>query len=279
MTALPATAGRPDPVIDTGAFFDCEVTHVRHYTGTLFSFRTARPQSFRFRAGEFVMIGLAGEGRPALRAYSLAGASWDSELEFYSIKVDGGALTSRLQHIRPGDRVLVGRKTTGTLVLDALLPGKRLFLISTGTGVAPFASIVREPDAYARYEQIILTHTCHTSAELAYSRELAAGLESDPLVGEAAPRQLTCFASVTREDGPQTGRITDLIRSGLFFQSIGQAGFDPEHDRVMICGSLAMLEELKAIFEGLGFAEGSNARPGGFVVEKAFSDQPRTKGA
>lgn len=279
MTAIPAKAGHLAPVIDTGAFFDCEVTHVRHYTDTLFSFRTARPQSFRFRTGEFVMIGLAGEGRPVLRAYSLAGPSWDDALEFYSIKVDGGTLTSRLQHIQPGDRVLVGRKPTGTLVLDALLPGKRLFLVSTGTGVAPFASIVREPEVYTRYEQVILTHTCQTSAELTYSRELVASLESDPLVGETAPQQLTWFSSVTREDGPQTGRITDLIQSGLFFRSIQQSPFNPEHDRVMICGSLAMLEELKSIFEALGFVEGSNARPGSFVVEKAFNDTSKTKSA
>ncbi|MCC5982594.1 MAG: ferredoxin--NADP reductase [Oceanicaulis sp.] len=253
------------------AFFDCEVLEVRHYTDTLFSFRTARPQSFRFRTGEFVMIGLAGEGKPTLRAYSLAGPSWDDALEFYSIKVEDGALTSRLKHIRPGDRVLVGRKPTGTLVLDALLPGKRLFLLSTGTGIAPFASIVREPDVYARHDQVILTHTCRTAAELTYSRELVAGLKDDPLVGDSAPEQLVYFSSVTREDGPQTGRITDLIQSGLFFKSTQQARFDPEHDRVMICGSLAMLEELKALFEGLGFTEGSNARPGSFVVEKAFS--------
>ena len=271
MTALPAAAETLAPVIEAGAFFDCEVLEVRHYTDTLFSFRTARPQSFRFRTGEFVMIGLAGEGKPTLRAYSLAGPSWDDALEFYSIKVEDGALTSRLKHIRPGDRVLVGRKPTGTLVLDALLPGKRLFLLSTGTGVAPFASIVREPDVYARYDQVILTHTCRTAAELAYSQELVAGLKDDPLVGETAPEKLIYFSSVTREDGPQTGRITDLIQSGLFFKSIQQARFDPEHDRVMICGSLAMLEELKAIFEGLGFTEGSNARPGSFVVEKAFS--------
>lgn len=271
MTALPAAAETLAPVIEAGAFFDCEVLEVRHYTDTLFSFRTARPQSFRFRTGEFVMIGLAGEGKPTLRAYSLAGPSWDDGLEFYSIKVEDGALTSRLKHIRPGDRVLVGRKPTGTLVLDALLPGKRLFLLSTGTGVAPFASIVREPDVYVRYDQVILTHTCRTAAELAYSQELVAGLKDDPLVGETAPEKLTYFSSVTREDGPQTGRITDLIQSGLFFKSIQQARFDPEHDRVMICGSLAMLEELKTIFESLGFTEGSNARPGSFVVEKAFS--------
>ncbi|MGY6661015.1 MAG: ferredoxin--NADP reductase [Glycocaulis sp.] len=271
MTALPAAAETLAPVIEAGAFFDCEVREVRHFTDTLFSFRTARPQSFRFRTGEFVMIGLAGEGKPTLRAYSLAGPSWDDALEFYSIKVEDGALTSRLKHIQPGDRVMVGKKPTGTLVLDALLPGKRLFLLSTGTGVAPFASIVREPDVYARYDQVILTHTCRTAAELAYSQELVAGLKDDPLVGESAPEKLVYFSSVTREAGPQTGRITDLIQSGLFFKSIQQARFDPEHDRVMICGSLAMLEELKTIFQELGFTEGSNARPGSFVVEKAFS--------
>jgi len=275
MTHMPlASAHQSTPrVKDAGAFFECEVLSVRHYTDTLFSFRTARPQSLRFRAGEFVMIGLHGETKPVLRAYSIASASWDEELEFYSIKVEGGALTSKLRHIRPGDTVLVGRKPTGTLVLDALRPGRRLFLLSTGTGAAPFASVIREPDAYERFDEVVLTHTCRTNAELAYTRELVEAVRVDPLIGELAAERLTYFNSVTREDGPRTGRITGLIESGELFQAIGGGGLDPEYDRVMICGSLAMLNELKALLEARGFTEGSNARPGDFVVEKAFSGE------
>ncbi|MEQ8404510.1 MAG: ferredoxin--NADP reductase [Oceanicaulis sp.] len=261
---------QPD-VVDEGAFFSCRVSEVQHYTDTLFRFRTARPASLRFRPGEFVMIGLPGETKPVLRAYSVASPSWDDTLEFYSIKVEGGALTSRLRHIKPGDRVLVGRKPTGTLVTDALKPGKRLYMLSTGTGAAPFASLIREPSLYEQFDEVILTHTCRTHAELAYTRELVEAVKADPLVGELAAERLTYFSSVTRETGPRTGRITTLIETGALFEAIGRPGLDRSVDRVMICGSMAMLEQLKAMLDARGFEEGANAKPGDYVVEKAFA--------
>jgi ferredoxin--NADP+ reductase len=260
----------PD-VVEEGAFYSCAVTQVQHYTDTLFRFRTARPPSLRFRPGEFVMIGLKGDAKPVLRAYSIASPSWDDTLEFYSIKVEGGALTSRLRHIKPGDRVLVGRKPTGTLVTDALKPGKRLYMISTGTGAAPFASLVREPGTYERFDEAILTHTCRTAPELTYTEQLAAAVKADPLVGEFAAEKLLYFNSLTREAGPRMGRITTLIESGALAEQLGRPQLDPDMDRVMICGSMAMLEELKSMLGARGFMEGSNAKPGDFVVEKAFA--------
>jgi ferredoxin--NADP+ reductase len=263
-------APQPD-VIDEGAFFSCRVTEVQHYTETLFRFRTARPGTLRFRPGEFLMIGLPGETKPVLRAYSVASPSWDETLEFYSIKVEGGALTSRLRHIKPGDRILVGRKPVGTLVTDALKPGKRLYMLSTGTGAAPFASLIREPSVYEQFDEVIFTHTCRTAAEHAYTKELVEQVKSDPLVGEFAAENLIYFNSVTREDGPRTGRITDLIESGELARAISRPPLDPHKDRVMICGSMAMLNELKAMLDARGFEEGANAKPGDFVVEKAFA--------
>ncbi|MGJ3231201.1 MAG: ferredoxin--NADP reductase [Oceanicaulis sp.] len=268
---LDDTADVQPDVIDEGAFFSCRVTEVHHYTDTLFRFRTARPASLRFRPGEFVMIGLPGEKKPVLRAYSVASPSWDDTLEFYSIKVEGGALTSRLRHIAPGDRVLVGRKPTGTLVTDALKPGKRLYMLSTGTGAAPFASLIREPSVYEQFDEVILTHTCRTAAELAYTEDLVEAVRSDPLVGELAADRLVYFSSVTREAGRRTGRITTLIETGALAEALGRPALDPAVDRVMICGSMAMLEELKTMLEARGFEEGANARPGDFVVEKAFA--------
>ncbi|TRO96623.1 ferredoxin--NADP reductase [Glycocaulis profundi] len=273
MTQAAAAQAIPPRVIETGAFFSCEVDVVIHYTDQLFAFRVARPASFRFRAGEFVMIGLEREGKPLLRAYSIASPTWDEGLDFYSIKVADGALTSRLQHIQPGDRVLVGRKPVGTLVTDALKPGRRLYMLSTGTGIAPFASLIREPDVYERFDEVVLTHTCRTQAELAYGRELVAAVKDDPLIGEMAREKLMHFTSVTREDGPVTGRITDLIESGALSAHIGREPLDPSVDRVMVCGSAAMLADLKALCEARGFIEGSNAAPGDFVVEKAFAGE------
>jgi ferredoxin/flavodoxin---NADP+ reductase len=273
MTQAAAAQAIPPRVIETGAFFSCEVDAVTHYTDQLFAFRVARPASLRFRAGEFVMIGLEREGKPLLRAYSIASPTWDEGLDFYSIKVADGALTSRLQHIQPGDRVLVGRKPVGTLVTDALKPGRRLYMLSTGTGIAPFASLIREPDVYERFDEVVLTHTCRTGAELAYGRELVAAVRDDPLIGEMARDKLIHFTSVTREDGPVTGRITDLIESGALSAHIGREPLDPSVDRVMVCGSAAMLADLKALCEARGFIEGSNAAPGDFVVEKAFAGE------
>lgn len=246
------------------------VLSVRHWTDRLFSFRITRPPSFRFRSGEFVMLGLMVEGKPLLRAYSIASPSWDEALEFYSIKVPGGPLTSLLQKIQPGDRVILRGKPTGTLVLDALTPGKRLYLLSAGTGIAPFASIVRDPETYARYEEVILTHSCRFKAELAFGEVLVAALPEDPLVAELAARQLKYLTSVTREPHTQVGRITKLVESGEFFAALGTPPFDPATDRAMICGGTGMLADVRALVEKAGLTEGSNAAPGEFVVEKAF---------
>ncbi|MHA7873049.1 MAG: ferredoxin--NADP reductase [Hyphococcus sp.] len=248
------------------------VTHVRHWTDELFSFRLSRPQSFRFRSGEFVMLGLMVDGKPLLRAYSIASASWDDGLDFYSIKVPDGPLTSRLQKIEEGDAVILGKKPTGTLVLDALTPGRRLFMLSTGTGVAPFASLVREPETYEKFDSVILTHTCRNVRDLGYSRHLYETIGDDPLVGDVAVDKLAYYASVTRESYEHEGRITDLIRSGRLFSDLNIDEFDPEKDRIMICGSTAMIADTRSIAEAEGFIEGSNAAPGQYVVEKAFAD-------
>lgn len=246
------------------------VTSVRHWTDQLFSFRVTRPASLRFRSGEFVMIGLPGDnGKPILRAYSIAAPVWDEELEFYSIKVPDGPLTSRLQNIEIGDQVIVRPKPTGTLVLDALLPGKRLFLVSTGTGIAPFASVIRDPDTYAAYNQVILTHTCRTKAELAYGHELIKRTMADPLVGEEATEKLRHYATTTREPSEREGRITDLIRNGDFYKHLDIPPLNND-DRVMICGSMALNADVKEICVAAGLEEGSNSRPGQFVIEKAF---------
>ena len=250
----------------------CErVLDVRHWTGELFSFRLSRPASFRFRSGEFVMIGLMVEGRPLLRAYSVASPAWDDGLDFYSIKVADGPLTSRLQHIAPGDAVLLGRKPTGTLVLDALTPGRRLYLLSTGTGVAPFASLLRDPETYKKFDQVILTHTCRSVFDLAYGAHLISALRDDPLVGDIAPKRVAYYSSVTREDYVRKGRITDLIATGKLFDDLALPPFDKSVDRVMICGSMAMIADTRALVEAAGLEEGSNAAPGAYVVEKAFA--------
>lgn len=248
------------------------VLSVEHYTDRLFKFRLTRPQSFRFRSGEFVMIGLPKEdGRPLLRAYSVASPAWDEELEFYSIKVPDGPLTSRLQKIQPGDKVLLGRKPTGTLVLDALLPGKRLYLFSTGTGIAPFASVIRDPVTYDHYDQVILTHTCREVAELKYGQDLVSHMQEDPLVGELVDGKLVHYTSVTREDYPFQGRITDLIKSGKLFEDLKVPPLNRETDRVMICGSMEMINDTKQLCLDAGLNEGSNAAPADFVIEKAFA--------
>lgn len=246
------------------------VLEVEHFTDRLFRFRTTRPASFRFRAGEFVMIGLRTNDRPLLRAYSIASPPWDEALEFYSIIAPDGPLTSRLQHIKPGEEILVGRKATGTLLLDALTPARRLFLFSTGTGFAPFASLLREPDVYSRFEQVFVTHTCRTQDELQYSARLVGDLAQDPLVGETAPSHVVRYATCTREAGPRRGRITELVRSGQFYADLGITPLDPGSDRAMICGSLTFIHEMQRLLTGLGFREGANADPADFVLEKAF---------
>ena len=253
-----------------GAFTEETVIAVRHYTDRLFSFRVTRPQSFRFRSGEFVMIGLMVDGKPLLRAYSIASPSWDEELDFYSIKVPDGPLTSQLQHIEPGDTILMGKKSVGTLVLDALEPGKRLYLLSTGTGIAPFASVIRDPETYERFDQVILTHTCREVAELTYGKELVETVREDPLVGEFVGDKLVYYPSVTREEFERKGRITQLMDDGVIYEELGIPPLNPETDLVMICGSMDMLESCKQRCEQAGLKEGSNARPAQYVVEKSF---------
>ena len=263
------TARKPDFPIPAGVHAETVVS-VKHYTDRLFSFRITRPQSFRFRSGEFVMIGLPNAEKPVFRAYSIASPAWDEELEFYSIKVPNGPLTSELQKIVPGDTVLLRQKSTGTLVNDALSPAKRLYMIATGTGIAPFASLIRDPDTYEKFDEIVLTNTCRDVAELAYGDELIAALRADPLIGELVAGRVHYYPTTTREDGERTGRITTLIESGKLFSDLGVAPFDPASDRVMICGSLDMIRDVKALVEKSGLVEGSNAAPADFVVERAF---------
>jgi ferredoxin/flavodoxin---NADP+ reductase len=255
--------------IPPGLFAE-RVTDVQHYTDRLFRFRVTRPQSLRFRSGEFVMLGLPDEGKPVMRAYSIASPAWDESLEFFSIKVQDGPLTEQLQKIQPGDTILMRPKTTGTLVNDALLPGKRLFMLSTGTGIAPFVSLIRDPETYEKFGELILTHTCRTRGELQYGFDSVALAKDDPLVGEEATARLKHFASTTREPSEHTGRITSLMSSGEFFKSLGAAGFEAEHDRIMICGSISMTKDIRDILEPLHFKEGSHTEPGSFVVERAF---------
>ncbi|MFN0113142.1 MAG: ferredoxin--NADP reductase [Paracoccaceae bacterium] len=247
------------------------VTQVRHWTDRLFSFRVTRPQSLRFRSGEFVMIGLLDDrGKPLLRAYSIASPSWGEELEFYSIKVPGGPLTSRLQHIQPGDQIILRPKPVGTLVLDALLPGKRLWFLATGTGIAPFASLMRDPETYEKFDQVVMMHTCRELAELEYGRQLVESLKGDPLIGEMATGKLLYYPTTTREASPRMGRITDNLTSGKVFSDLGLTPMNPATDRAMVCGSLAFNLDVKAVLEGFGLREGANSEPLEYVVEKAF---------
>ncbi len=246
------------------------VLEVQHYTDRLFRFRVTRPQSLRFRSGEFVMLGLPDDTKPVMRAYSIASPAWDESLEFFSIKVPDGPLTERLQKIQVGDEILLKSKTTGTLVNDALVPGKRLFMLSTGTGIAPFVSLIRDPETYEKFENVILTHTCRTVGELQYGFDSVLATRQDPLVGEDASQRLMHFASTTRESSNHIGRITNLIASGEFFAALDIPAFDAQHDRIMMCGSVGMIKDVKDILEPLGFKEGSNNTPGNFVVERAF---------
>ena len=252
------------------------VLDVKHWTDRLFSFKVTRPQSLRFRSGEFVMIGLLGDnGKPLLRAYSIASPSWDEELEFYSIKVQDGPLTSKLQHIQPGDQIILRPKPVGTLVHDALLPGKRLWFFATGTGFAPFASLLREPQTYEDYDEVIITHTCRDVAELEYGRQLIENIRKDELLaelmGEGFADKIRYYPTTTREQSPKMGRITNLLKDGTVFADLGiDGGIKPETDRAMVCGSLAFNHDIKAILEEFGLREGANSEPKEFVIEKAF---------
>ncbi len=271
------TAAKPVPTLPDAQ----TVTEVQHYTDRLFRFRVTRPASLRFRSGEFVMIGLMGDPhpetgkqKPLLRAYSIASPSWDEELEFYSIKVPDGPLTSKLQHIKVGDEIILRPKPVGTLVHDALLPGKRLYFFATGTGFAPFASLLREPETYENYDEIVMTHTVRDVAELTYGRELIENLKKDEmmieLLGEENLEKIRYYPTTTREASPKMGRITTLIENGELFADLGIPPLDPATDRAMVCGSLAFNLDIKKILEDAGLNEGANSEPGEFVIEKAF---------
>jgi ferredoxin--NADP+ reductase len=255
----------------SSAFYVETVKWVQHWTDELFSFRTSRDPGLRFTSGQFVMVGLlTEEGRPLVRAYSIASPAWHDELEFYSIKVPDGPLTSRLQHIKVGDQVLIGRKPTGTLVLDGLKPGKRLYMLGTGTGLAPWLSLARDPEVYERFDEVIVTHTVRHVADLNYRELLDGGLHKDEMLGEFIGDKLKYYPTVTREPFKTQGRITDLIASGKVFQDLGVPALDPAVDRLMLCGGPSVLADLKKQLEGMGFQEGSIANPGDYVLEKAF---------
>ena len=249
-----------------------KVTEIHHWTDKTFSFKTTRDMSFRFKNGEFAMIGLEIEGKPLLRAYSVVSPNHEHHLEFLSIKVPNGPLTSRLQHINVDDEIIINSKPTGTLVCDYLLSGRNLFLFSTGTGLAPFMSIVRDPDTYEKFQKIILTHTVRTSKELAY-KDLLTNLNNDKIYSEVTKNNFIYFNTVTREKWENEGRITDWITENKLWKKVGVENFDPEVDRVMICGSEEMTFDLKKIFENLGSKEGSTKVQGGFVIEKAFAEK------
>lgn len=276
-TAVKAPAAKKLAVPDAQ-----KVTFVKHWTDRLFSFRVTRPATLRFRSGEFVMIGLmqtdekTGREKPLLRAYSIASPSWDEELEFYSIKVQDGPLTSRLQHIQPGDEIILRPKPVGTLVHDALLPGKRIWFFATGTGFAPFASLLRDPQTYEDYDEVIITHTCREVGELQYGKDLIDEIRKDEmlaeLIGEGFADKLRYYPTTTREESPKMGRITDLMRKGEVFEDLGVAPLNPESDRAMVCGNLAFNLEIKDMLEDYGLEEGANSDPKHYVVEKAFLD-------
>lgn len=249
------------------------VIEIHHFTDTLFSFKTTRSPSFRFLSGQFAMIGLQVDGRPLLRAYSMASGAYDDWLEFFSIKVPDGPLTSRLQHIVPGDEVLIGSKPTGTMLLGNLRPGKRLFLLSTGTGFAPFASILRDPETYERFDTVVAVEGCRRVAELEFATQVVVELRSHELLGDLVGDKLRYYATVTREAFHHRGRIPDLIVSGKLFENLSLSGLDQSGDRVMICGNPQMLLELRSLLNCRGFVEGSGSKPGDYVIEKAFVER------
>jgi ferredoxin--NADP+ reductase len=250
------------------------VIDVQHWNDSLFSFRTTRDPGFRFDSGQFVMIGLEVDGRPLMRAYSIASANWEEHLEFFSIKVPDGPLTSRLQHLKPGDALTVSRKPTGTLVLNDLKPGKHLYLLGTGTGLAPFMSIIRDPETYERFDKIVLAHGVRQVDDLAYADYLQHELPQHEYLGELVREKLIYYPSVTREAFRNRGRITDAIVDGLMSDTIGLPPLDPATDRVMLCGSPAMLDDLAALLDGRGFQASPRTRePGDYVIERAFVEK------
>jgi ferredoxin--NADP+ reductase len=259
------------PLRFMSAFLEEKVLSVHHWTDRLFSFTTTRDQALRFSNGHFTMIGLRGDnGKPLLRAYSIASANYEEHLEFLSIKVQDGPLTSRLQHIQVGDAIVVGRKPTGTLLIDYLTPAKRLYLIGTGTGLAPFMSIIRDPETYERFEQVILLHGVREVKELAYHDYITQELPQNEFLGEMVSKQLMYYPTVTREAFVHQGRVTELLENGQISTELSLPELNPAEDRVMICGSPEMLRDLKALCERKGFVEGNTSTPGQYVIERAF---------
>jgi ferredoxin--NADP+ reductase len=250
-----------------------QVTSVRHWTDRLFSFKTTRNPGFRFQNGQFAMIGIEVDGRPLLRAYSMASANHEEELEFFSIKVPNGPLTSRLQHLEPGSSIIVNSKPTGTLIHGNLLPGRFLYLLSTGTGLAPFLSVIKDPETYERYEKVILVHGCRHVAELAYQDLITKDLPDHEFLGDLVSDKLIYYPTVTREPFRNTGRITDLISSNRLFDDIGLRPMSVQNDRVMLCGSPSMLRDVVTLLRARDFREGSHSEPGHFVVERAFIEK------
>lgn len=250
-----------------------QVTQVHHWTDRLFSLRTTRSSGFRFNNGQFVMMGLEVEGKPLLRAYSMASANYDEHLEFFSIKVPDGALTSRLAHVKPGDSVLVGNKPTGTLTIGNLIPGKTLWMLATGTGLAAFLGTIRDPETYERFERVILVHSCREVKDLAYRQYLTQDLPNDEYLGDVVREQLTYLPTVTREAFDTRGRVTDLITSGSLFDRCGRGPFDPANDRVMLCGNVEMLEQTANLLEQQGFTHGNSGEPGHYLTERAFAQK------
>jgi ferredoxin--NADP+ reductase len=255
------------------AFDDEKVLTVHHWTDRLFSFTTTRNVGLRFSNGHFTMIGLRVDGKPLLRAYSIVSPNYEETLEFLSIKVQDGPLTSRLQHIQPGDSIIVGHKPTGTLLIDYLLPAKRLYLFGTGTGLAPFMSIIRDPETYEKFSEVVLVHGCRLVSELAYRDYITNELPQNDFLGEMVRTQLKYYPTVTREPFPTQGRIPDLIENGRMASDLGVPPLDPKVDRAMLCGSPQMLKSIKEVLEKRGFNEGNTTTPGDFVVERAFVEQ------
>jgi ferredoxin--NADP+ reductase len=246
------------------------VLSVHHWTDRLFSFKTTRNPAFRFQNGQFTMMGVEVKGRPLVRAYSLVSANYEEQLEFFSIKVPDGPLTSRLQHLKEGDAILVSRKATGTLVLDNLSAGRNLYLLGTGTGLAPFLSIIKDPETYERFERVVVVHGCRWVAELAYSALIADIMPKDELVGDSVREKLIYYPTVTREPFRHNGRISLLMTNGKLFRDIGLSPISTESDRFMLCGSPNMLADIRTILKDKGFVEGSHGAPGHYVIEKAF---------
>ncbi|MCX5619674.1 MULTISPECIES: ferredoxin--NADP reductase [Bombella] len=261
------------PTQEYGHLYPATVKQVHHWTNRLFSFTTTRDPGLRFSNGQFAMIGIEVEGKPLLRAYSLASANYEDQMEFLSIAVENGPLTSRLRHVKVGDTVLIGRKPVGTLLLDNLKPGRNLYFLSTGTGLAPFMSLIKDPDAYDRYENVILTHTVRERGELAYRDYITNILPKHEFLGEDVAAKLKYYPAVTREEFPVQERITALINNGRIFRDLNIDELDPEHDRVMICGSPEMLADTQKLLEERGFEEGNMSRQGSYVVEKAFAER------